>query len=42
MGEGGFVSVNTLEEERVVRSFREWGRDCYCVGKAQPIEEWNL
>ena len=33
MGEGGFVSTNTLEEERVVRSFREWGRDCYCVGQ---------
>ena len=33
MGEGGFVSVNTLQEERIVRSFREWGRDCYCNGK---------
>ena len=33
MGEGGFVSTNTLEEERIVRSFREWGRDCYCNGK---------
>jgi len=33
MGEGGFVSTSTLEEERVVRSFREWGRDCYCVGQ---------
>jgi len=37
MGEGGFVSTNTLEEERVVRSFREWGRDCYCVGKAANL-----
>ena len=37
MGEGGFVSVNTLEEERVIRSFREWGRDCYCVGKAANL-----
>ena len=33
MGEGGFVSTNTLEMERLVRSFREWGRDCYCNGK---------
>jgi CDP-6-deoxy-D-xylo-4-hexulose-3-dehydrase len=33
MGEGGFVSTNSLESERVIRSFREWGRDCYCVGK---------
>ena len=33
MGEGGFVATNTLQEGRVVRSFREWGRDCYCNGK---------
>ena len=33
MGEGGFVATNSLESERVVRSFREWGRDCYCVGQ---------
>lgn len=33
MGEGGFIATKTIEEERVVRSFREWGRDCYCVGK---------
>ena len=33
MGEGGFVAVNTTENERIVRSFREWGRGCYCVGK---------
>ena len=32
MGEGGFVATKALEQERVVRSFREWGRDCYCVG----------
>ena len=34
IGEGGFVATNTPEQERVVRSFREWGRACYCVGKA--------
>ena len=33
MGEGGFVATKTQEQERVVRSFREWGRDCYCVGQ---------
>lgn len=33
MGEGGFVSTRTHEQEVVVRSFREWGRGCYCVGK---------
>lgn len=33
MGEGGFVSCKTQEQEVVVRSFREWGRGCFCVGK---------
>lgn len=32
MGEGGFVSCNTYEQEVITRSFREWGRGCYCVG----------
>ena len=32
MGEGGFVATNNYEQEIVVRSFREWGRGCYCVG----------
>lgn len=31
-GEGGFVATRTEEQEKVVRSFREWGRGCYCVG----------
>jgi len=33
MGEGGFVACNTKIQEIVSRSFREWGRGCYCVGK---------
>ena len=33
MGEGGFVACNTKIQEIVTRSFREWGRGCYCVGK---------
>jgi CDP-6-deoxy-D-xylo-4-hexulose-3-dehydrase len=33
MGEGGFVVCNTKMQEIVTRSFREWGRGCYCVGK---------
>lgn len=33
MGEGGFVACKTQEQEIVVRSFREWGRGCYCVGQ---------
>ena len=32
MGEGGFVATKTKELEVVARSFREWGRGCYCVG----------
>ena len=32
MGEGGFVACNTHMQEVVSRSFREWGRGCYCVG----------
>lgn len=32
MGEGGFVACNTHQQETIVRSFREWGRGCYCTG----------
>jgi len=38
MGEGGFVCMNDIETERVVRSFRDWGRGCFCVGKANVLE----
>ncbi|MEZ4749494.1 MAG: DegT/DnrJ/EryC1/StrS family aminotransferase [Bdellovibrionota bacterium] len=31
-GEGGMVSVNDGELEKVVRSLINWGRDCYCSG----------
>jgi len=30
MGEGGAVLTNDLSLERIIRSFRDWGRDCYC------------
>lgn len=33
MGEGGFVACDNGEDEKIVRSLREWGRGCYCVGK---------
>lgn len=33
MGEGGFVSCKTHQQEIIARSFREWGRGCYCVGQ---------
>jgi CDP-6-deoxy-D-xylo-4-hexulose-3-dehydrase len=39
MGEGGFVACNNVETERIVRSFREWGRGCYCVGKQNLLEK---
>lgn len=32
MGEGGFVACDDAVCEDVLRSFREWGRGCYCVG----------
>ncbi|XDF35012.1 lipopolysaccharide biosynthesis protein RfbH [Paracidovorax avenae] len=30
MGEGGAVFTNDDELARIVTSFRDWGRDCYC------------
>lgn len=33
MGEGGFVACANEELEKIARSFREWGRGCYCVGR---------
>lgn len=30
MGEGGAVMTNDPRLERISRSFRDWGRDCYC------------
>lgn len=30
MGEGGAVNTNNPVFERIARSFRDWGRDCYC------------
>lgn len=32
LGEGGFVASKTYDQEVILRSFREWGRGCYCVG----------
>jgi CDP-6-deoxy-D-xylo-4-hexulose-3-dehydrase len=31
MGEGGAVAVNNARLLRVVRSVRDWGRDCWCA-----------
>lgn len=30
MGEGGAVYTNNIELKRLVESFRDWGRDCWC------------
>jgi len=35
MGEGGAVFTNDDELRRILESFRDWGRDCYC----QPGKE---
>lgn len=32
MGEGGAVSTANEDLARIARSFRDWGRDCYCAG----------
>ncbi len=32
MGEGGAVAAGNDDLARIVRSFRDWGRDCYCNG----------
>ena len=32
MGEGGAVITNDDDLARIVRSYRDWGRDCYCSG----------
>ena len=31
MGEGGCIATNDEELARIARSFRDWGRDCYCA-----------
>ncbi|HYH04969.1 MAG TPA: lipopolysaccharide biosynthesis protein RfbH [Bacillota bacterium] len=31
MGEGGAVYTNSLELKRIIESFRDWGRDCWCA-----------
>ena len=32
MGEGGYVATDDCMQDQILRSFREWGRGCYCVG----------
>jgi CDP-6-deoxy-D-xylo-4-hexulose-3-dehydrase len=46
MGEGGAVLVNNWKLNEIARSFRDWGRDCYCEpGKDNTCRkrfEWCL
>jgi CDP-6-deoxy-D-xylo-4-hexulose-3-dehydrase len=46
MGEGGAVFTNNKKLERIAKSFRDWGRDCYCEsGKDNTCNkrfEWKL
>ena len=39
MGEGGFVATRTAQQEKVVRSFRECGRGCFCVGRKANLSK---
>jgi CDP-6-deoxy-D-xylo-4-hexulose-3-dehydrase len=32
MGEGGAVYTDNPKLDRICRSFRDWGRDCWCIG----------
>jgi CDP-4-dehydro-6-deoxyglucose reductase, E1 len=38
MGEGGFVACSDPQTEMILRSLRDWGRGCYCQGKANASE----
>ena len=31
MGEGGAVFTDDVDLKRIIESFRDWGRDCYCA-----------
>lgn len=31
-GEGGAICTNDHQLAQIIRSFRDWGRDCYCLG----------
>ncbi len=31
-GEGGAICTNDQQLASIIRSFRDWGRDCYCAG----------
>lgn len=46
MGEGGMVFTNNGQLKKIIESFRDWGRDCYCdPGKDNTCQKrfnWKL
>lgn len=46
MGEGGAVFTNDPELKKIIESYRDWGRDCYCApGKDNTCQKrfcWKL
>ena len=38
IGEGGFVAAKHERDGKILRSLRDWGRDCWCSGKASLNE----
>ncbi len=38
LGEGGAVATNNHELNRIIRSLRDWGRDCICRTDQQSID----
>ena len=46
MGEGGAVYTNDIQLKRIIESFRDWGRDCWCQsGKDDTCKKrfkWQL
>ncbi|OGC33376.1 lipopolysaccharide biosynthesis protein RfbH [candidate division WOR-1 bacterium RIFOXYC2_FULL_37_10] len=46
MGEGGALLTNNLQLKRIIESFRDWGRDCWCPsGKDDTCKKrfkWQL
>lgn len=45
-GEGGAVLINKIKHQRLVESFRDWGRDCWCApgcdNTCNKRFEWKL
>ena len=38
MGEGGAVSTNDQKLQRIIKSLRDWGKDCWCTTDEQNVE----